>query len=156
MKWTQFLLSRLGEIKCGIRNWFKKIKILFFRAVFGLKQNLKEVHRDCFPYTLFLHKCITSPTISISHQNLLQLMRVHCHITVTQGPGLYIRVHSWSYMDLDMLRTWPSMDIITAVSYRIFSLHLKTSVLQLFIPSHHPPPATDNQWSFTVSMVSPL
>ena len=70
---------------------------------------------------------------------------------------LYIRVHSWSYMDLDMLRTWPSMDIITAVSYRIFSLHLKTSVLQLFIPLLiiHPQPLTTSDL-FTVSMVLPF
>ena len=70
---------------------------------------------------------------------------------------LYIRVHSWSCMDLDMLMTCTSMDIIIAVSYRIFSLHLKTSVLQLFISLLiiHPQPLATSDL-FTVSMVLPF
>ena len=56
-----------------------------------------------------------------------------------------------------MLRTWASMDIIIAVSYRIFSLHLQTSVLQLLISLLiiHPQPLTTSDL-FTVSIILPF
>ena len=49
------------------------------------------------------------------------------------------------------------MDIIIAVSYRIFSLHLQTSVLQLFISLLiiHPQPLTTSDL-FTVFIILPF